>query len=111
MRLQYLAVTLRLPAVSHGSLEQSGRVLVSGSLQRLLLRFELLVCHDCRVSGLCYRTLCLELSSSESCSISVSEDDDFQNPQHWRNRAEETRAKANDMHSPELKERMFIYCR
>jgi hypothetical protein len=38
----------------------------------------------------------------------VSENDDFQNPQHWRNRAEETRAKADDMHSPELKERMLI---
>jgi hypothetical protein len=38
----------------------------------------------------------------------VSDDDDFQNPQHWRDRAEETRAKANDMHSPELKERMLI---
>ena len=38
----------------------------------------------------------------------MSEDDDFQNPQHWRDRAGETRAKANDMHSPDLKERMLI---
>ena len=38
----------------------------------------------------------------------MSEDDDFQNPQHWRDRAGETHAKANDMHSPDLKERMLI---
>jgi hypothetical protein len=38
----------------------------------------------------------------------MSEDDDFQNPQHWRDRAGETRTKANDMHSPDLKERMLI---
>jgi hypothetical protein len=30
-------------------------------------------------------------------------DDDFQNPAHWRARAEETRQKANHMASLELK--------
>ena len=35
-------------------------------------------------------------------------DDDFQNPKHWRALAEETREKANDMASPELKERMLL---
>jgi hypothetical protein len=34
--------------------------------------------------------------------------EDFQNPQHWRARAEEARARANDMSSPELKERMLV---
>jgi hypothetical protein len=33
--------------------------------------------------------------------------EDFQDPQVWRSRAQETRQKADDMTSPELKERML----
>jgi hypothetical protein len=41
----------------------------------------------------------------------VAEDnqgEDFQDPQLWRTRADETRQKANEMASPELKERMLV---
>jgi hypothetical protein len=37
-----------------------------------------------------------------------SEKDTLQDPKHWRARAEEVRAKASAMASPELKERMLL---